>query len=148
LHADRKTPTSCGNVPGSNCKTRPLRKPGECYTVDSYRRAIRRACEAPITPPANLARQRIKSGPTRTRWETVREWKKRLGPERWAELVKWQREQRWHPHQLRHTAATELRKEFGLEAAQVVLGHKTLRVTEIYAQKNLAAAQRIMQQIG
>jgi integrase len=30
---------------------------------------------------------------------------------------------RWHPHQLRHTAATEIRAKFGLEAAQAVLGH-------------------------
>ena len=26
---------------------------------------------------------------------------------------------RWHPHRLRHSAATELRKEFGIEAAVV-----------------------------
>jgi integrase len=62
--------------------------------------------------------------------------------------MQWRREQRWHPHQLRHNAATELRKEFGLEAAQVVLGHRSLRVTEIYGEKNLEAARRIMQKIG
>ena len=28
----------------------------------------------------------------------------------------------WHPSQLRHSAATEIRKQFGLEAAQVALG--------------------------
>jgi integrase len=55
---------------------------------------------------------------------------------------------RWHPHQLRHTAATEFRKRFGLEAASVVLGHKTLNVTEVYAEKNVAAAQRIMAEVG
>jgi integrase len=54
----------------------------------------------------------------------------------------------WSPHQLRHTAATPLRKEYGLEAAQVVLGHKTLSVTEIYAEKNVAAARRIMGEVG
>jgi integrase len=54
----------------------------------------------------------------------------------------------WHPHQLRHTAATRLRREFGLEAAQVILGHKTLKVTEIYAEKNVEAAQRIMATAG
>ncbi len=40
----------------------------------------------------------------------------------------------WHPHQLRHAAATELRREFGVEAARVVLGHRTAFTTEIYAE--------------
>jgi integrase len=32
----------------------------------------------------------------------------------------------WHPHQLRHNAATRLRKKFGLDAARVVLvGHRS-----------------------
>jgi hypothetical protein len=47
-----------------------------------------------------------------------------------------------------HTAATNLRKEYGLEAAQVILGHKTLTVTQIYAEKNVEAAQRIMAEVG
>ena len=40
----------------------------------------------------------------------------------------------WHPHQLRHNAATFLRKEFGLEAARIILGHKSAAITEIYAE--------------
>jgi hypothetical protein len=35
-----------------------------------------------------------------------------------------------------------------LEAAQVILGHKTLAVTEVYAEKNVAAAMRIMSEVG
>jgi site-specific recombinase XerC len=54
----------------------------------------------------------------------------------------------WHPHQLRHTAATELRKTHGLEAAQVILGHRTLTVTQVYAEKNVAAAMSIMAAVG
>jgi len=54
----------------------------------------------------------------------------------------------WHPHQLRHTAATELRKTHGLEAAQVILGHRTLTVTQVYAEKNVAEAQRVMSLVG
>jgi integrase len=60
----------------------------------------------------------------------------------------WHAAHSWHPHQLRHNAATRLRKEYGLEAAQVILGHKTLEVTEIYAEKNVAAAMRIMAEVG
>jgi site-specific recombinase XerC len=54
----------------------------------------------------------------------------------------------WHPHQLRHNAGTKLRKEYGLEAAQVILGHRTLTVTQVYAERNVEAAQRIMLQVG
>ena len=32
----------------------------------------------------------------------------------------------WHPHQLRHTAATNIRCQFGLEVAQAVLGHSEI----------------------
>ena len=31
---------------------------------------------------------------------------------------------RWSPSRLRHNAGTFVRKEFGLEAAQIILGHK------------------------
>jgi integrase len=54
----------------------------------------------------------------------------------------------WHPHQLRHTAATNLRRDFGLEAAQVILGHKTLTATEIYAERNVAKARQVMGEVG
>ena len=46
----------------------------------------------------------------------------------------------WTPNQLRHTRATEVRAAHGLEAAQMVLGHSNAKVTEIYAERNLAAA--------
>jgi integrase len=49
---------------------------------------------------------------------------------------------------LRHSAATEIRKRFGIEAAQHVLGHATLNVTEIYAEKNSEAARQIAAAIG
>ena len=29
----------------------------------------------------------------------------------------------WHPHQLRHNRGTEVRRKYGIEAAQVALGH-------------------------
>ncbi len=54
----------------------------------------------------------------------------------------------WRPNQLRHTAATEVRAKFGLEAAQVTLGHSTARTSEIYAEKNLAAGAAVAKAIG
>ena len=54
----------------------------------------------------------------------------------------------WHTHQLRHNAATFLRKEFGIEAARVVLGHASSAVTEVYAELDLTRAADIMSQVG
>lgn len=54
----------------------------------------------------------------------------------------------WHPNQLRHGVATEVREKFGIEAAGAVLGHAHLNTTEIYAQTSLALAERIAAEIG
>jgi integrase len=54
----------------------------------------------------------------------------------------------WHPNQLRHTYATQVRKAFGLEAAQVLLGHSKADVTQIYAEKNHAMAAEVAGKIG
>ena len=37
----------------------------------------------------------------------------------------------WHPHQLRHNRGTEVRRKYGIEAAQVALGHAKANTTEI-----------------
>ena len=55
---------------------------------------------------------------------------------------------RWHPNQLRHTRATEVRGEFGLEAAQVVLGHARANITEVYAERNQALAELVAAKTG
>ena len=49
---------------------------------------------------------------------------------------------------LRHTHATEVRRRFGLEAAQVSLGHAQAQVTEVYAERDLALAAKVARQIG
>lgn len=54
----------------------------------------------------------------------------------------------WHPHQLRHSLATAVRSKHGIEAAQVLLGHAKLDVTQIYAEKNLELARRIAEELG
>ncbi len=54
----------------------------------------------------------------------------------------------WHPHQLRHTAATEFRKQYGVEAARAALGHSHLNATEIYAEVDSAIAEKIAQEMG
>lgn len=146
-HRRRKTPLSCGNKPGSNRALTRKRPVHDRYTVDSYRRAIQRACDEAFPPPAHLARLKI-NGKHSLRWETAAEWETRLGPEKWNELRAWQKNHHWHPNQLRHNAATRLRKLFGLEAARVVLGHHSPVVTEIYAEMDQAKAADVMKKIG
>jgi integrase len=55
---------------------------------------------------------------------------------------------RWYPHQLRHTAATEIRKEFGLDAARAVLGHKSVLITDEYAELDIEKAKEVAMMIG
>ena len=53
---------SCGNKPGSNRKRRPKRTPGERYTVNSYRQAVRKVCEKAGIPPWSPGRLRHNAG--------------------------------------------------------------------------------------
>ena len=46
----------------------------------------------------------------------------------------------WHPHQLRHAAATRMVEHAGLEAARIMLGHRTISATEMYVARELGAA--------
>jgi integrase len=94
---------------------------GDRYTVASFRQAIMRACDAAFPVPEGMTAEDAK---------------------------KHRREHRWHPHQLRHSAATRIRKEHGLEAAQVILGQRTISATQIYAEANVELARQIMRKVG
>lgn len=61
-----------------------------------------------------------------------------------------QREQipHWHPHQLRHTRALELKREAGLDVARAVLGHRSPAITEHYATLDIAKATEVMAKLG
>jgi integrase len=144
LSRQRKTPMSCGNRPGTNRKRHPRRRPRSCYDGDSYRRAIYTACDKAFPPPEPLCRKVAPDG----QHENHKAWIDRLTKEQHAELKTWQKDHRWHPHQLRHNAATYFRKEFGIEAARVVLGHKSAGVTEIYAELDRMKAAEIMGRVG
>lgn len=54
----------------------------------------------------------------------------------------------WHPHQLRHNAATRIRKERGLDAARAVLGHRSLAITDTYAEIDQALAASVAAELG
>ena len=120
-HAARKTPLSCGNMPGSNRVRQPARRAGPQYTATSYGRAIAYACNRAFPAPDELSE---------------------------AEKQEWRRQHRWTPNQLRHNFATAIRRHHGLEAAQILLGHARADVTQIYAEVNLARATEIAIAIG
>jgi integrase len=54
----------------------------------------------------------------------------------------------WYPLQLRHARGTEVRKRYGLEASQAVLGHTELGVTQVYAEVDHDTARRVMGELG
>ncbi|MBL4808869.1 MAG: site-specific integrase [Phycisphaerales bacterium] len=140
LNAARVTPISCGNRVGTNREITPKRSAGERYTTQSYYVAIRRACDKgfPAPPPLGLEEG-----------ETLAAWKKRLTPKQNDELAQWRKDHRWHPHQLRHNAATRIRREFGLEAAQLVLGHSSAVVTDaVYAERDMAKIEDVIRRVG
>lgn len=56
--------------------------------------------------------------------------------------------EKWHSHQLRHTAATLIRRDYGIEAARIILGHADPAITLIYAEADQSRAMEVMARIG
>ncbi len=141
LGRQRRTPLSCGNRSGTNVRAKPRRTPGDHYTTTSYRRAIEYACQRAFTPPAPLAR---------LTGEKVAAWQARLRKDDLlGQLAAWRRAHRFHPHQLRHSAGTHIRREFGLEAAQLALGHASAVVTDaVYAERDREKVIEVMRKLG
>ena len=150
----RKTPLSYGNSPGTNRKARPKCQALNQYTNDCYNRAVQRACEAMYNMPKELQRASRKLSPSQVR--RLRDQGGESAVERAEEerhrllklAAEWRAKHCWSPNQLRHAAGTDVRRQFGVEAAQVTLGHANLEVTEIYAERNEKLVAEIMQKIG
>jgi integrase len=54
----------------------------------------------------------------------------------------------WHPHQLRHTFATYVRNNHGLDVARIILGHTSAATTATYALADESKAVDVMAEIG
>ena len=128
----------------NRAKRKPKRGPGERYTKSSYANAVADACDRAFPLPDHLC-PKVKPDGKR---ETRREWGARLTDPEKAELKAWRKVHRWHPHQLRHTRALELKRQAGLDVARAVLGHKSPVITEHYATLDIAAAAEVMLKIG
>lgn len=138
-HAARKTSMSCGNRPGSNRKGAPRRQPSDRYSTGSYARAVERGCDLAFPLPPEVRR---------AKGETMPQWRQRIKVFGRDVVVGHYKKYRWSPNRLRHAAATEIRQHFGLEAAQVVLGHSKADVTQIYAERDLSRAVEVARRIG
>jgi integrase len=139
--ANRKTPIYPSNAKrnATKRKVNPKRMPAKKYSKDSYGLSVDRACDKAFPPPEPLAQQ---PGETHAKW-----WGRLTSEER-TEVKAWQKVHRWAPNRLRHTFGTKVRKNHGLEAAQVMLGHSKANTTEIYAEKNEALAATVASKIG
>lgn len=134
FHRERRASRATPMTPSQASRTRkqaPKKSPGERYTTRSYAQAVKRAC-------CTAFPHRTLSGVGRSK----------LTKEQRDELARWHRAHRFSPNQLRHTAATRLRREFDLETARVVLGHTSASVTEVYAERDLTLAARVMADAG
>lgn len=111
---------------------------------ERQRNASRREKRAsPMTP--SQAKRKVKSSPARSAGECYAVASYRRAIRRACETAG---VPVWYPNQLRHTAGTLIRKTFGLEASQAVLGHAELSVTQVYSEADLAKAREVMQLIG
>jgi integrase len=54
----------------------------------------------------------------------------------------------WAPNQLRHTKATEVRREAGLDAARALLGHRSTATTGVYTEIDVSKAADVMERLG
>lgn len=157
MHDARATPIHYGNAPGTNRKQRPRWAAGRRYDVNSYRRAITRGCELAFGIPAELRE------PSKAWRAMLTAWKKAKTPkaerkipaelqeaedQRQRQAAAWRSANVWSPNQLRHTAATEIRRRFGLDAAKTVLGHTNLDTTLVYAEADMAKAADVMREVG
>lgn len=139
--ADRKTPNYPSHMKRNEAKRvkNPRRRPAARYTRRSYLTAVTRGCDRAFPPVGELARP---GG------ESVARWWARLTAEQRAEVKAWQKKHHWHPNQIRHTFGTRVRKQHGLEAAQVLLGHARADVTQVYAERNAELATAVAAKIG
>lgn len=115
------------------------------YGTAAYRRAITRACEIAFGMPVEL---RDINKTLRGMKDVPPEEKEKLKKKMRREAKEWRAENCWAPNRLRHTFGTLARREAGIEAARVTLGHSSAVTSEIYAERDLEAAKEIVKRIG
>ena len=119
-----------------------------CFSPADSERKRREKASAARTTPLSYGNRRgtnRRSSPKRTPQERYFTGSYRRAIHRACEKLAIEK---WSPNRLRHTSATEIRKQFGIEAAQVVCGHESADVTQIYAERDLELARKVAREIG
>lgn len=125
---------------------------------------LSRALDQPLFSPAEaMARRReVRRAARRSRVQPSQRDRRRPGKARcygasydvrgYAHAIRWACKRHglahWHPHQLRHNAASRLVEQFGWAVAQTILGHRTLAATRVYGRDPWKAAAEAMAQAG
>jgi integrase len=131
----RKTPRYPSHMERNRrLKEKEAKRPkGDHYTTDSYRKAVEYACflaDRDAREKALAAARAVDPTTPAAKFEdTV--------------FVPC-----WSPNRLRHNAATNLRKEFGIELARLGLGHKHGFTTEIYADADREKVMDVFARVG
>jgi integrase len=110
-------------------KKNPKKAPRDQYAVGAYSRAIRQAC---LRLEANRREVSMKEFLAMLKSGEVKA----------ADVPT------FHPNQLRHLKATEIRRKYGIDAARVVLGHRSPQITETYAEIDVNKAAEVMAKLG
>jgi integrase len=106
------------------------RRVRERFSVDSFRKHIGRACDKANPHP-------LADVPDAELTDAQR-----------ARLAAHREATRFHPNQVRHTVATMIRREFDVDAARGVLGHASVDVTTIYAERDAGRIAEVMERLG
>ncbi|MGD8454586.1 MAG: tyrosine-type recombinase/integrase [Phycisphaerae bacterium] len=153
----RRTPLYPSHVRAQQRKRRqnPKRRPGDRYTVQSYRDAIWGACDkADRAARAEAGQPQCEQCAGRGRVKVDRQIDRPLLRSCRAcggsGFVGERLVPRWSPHALRHNFASVARAEAGAELARVLLGHAigNLSVTERYAEVDTRGARALIAKIG
>lgn len=127
MRANRKTRVQPSQL--NRKKRSPRKQPGERYTSRFYQQAIAKGIEK-----MNKARScEACKDKDQAKWCPT--CSKRVIPH-------------WHPHQLRHLKARDIQRVAGLDAARAALGHRSVVITQHYAELDLAKAIEVMAKIG
>jgi len=115
------------------------------YSAYSYAKGITRGCELAFGMPDKLRRVDHYLDSLEHFTEDQRSI---LRKTLLKDAAKWRAKHCWSPNRLRHNFATRARREFGIEAARVTLGHSSAVTSEIYAERDLEAARAVVAKIG
>jgi integrase len=126
----KMTPSQAQRQPKRN----PKRAPRGRYTVITYDHAVAAGCRKAHCLTCAACHRR--------KGEKRRDWLARVAQ---CEGLK---DLHWHANQLRHSAATSIRREAGLDAARAVLGHRSPQITEVYAEIDVNKAAQVMERLG